>query len=294
MNKRYKICIIGAGTVGYATGEAFLARGREVYFVDKNKNIVNRLKDKKRIASTPEEVKELSWDVSFICVPTPNLSRKGIDLRYIQQVCKFLGQQIKKVQLYHVIAVKSSVVPGTTEKVIVPLLEKHSGKQVGKDFGVCVNPEYLRSNHALQDALNPWVIIAGFLDKPTEEIIRSVYKNFNCPFYAVSPKEAEMEKYVHNVFNATKIAFFNEMRAISKSVEINNIEEVLTLVSKSCEGIWNPMYGLRNFGPFGGKCLPKDVNTFLQFLKSRKIKTFIVNNILKENEFYKKFYNVRD
>lgn len=286
MNKKdYKIEIIGAGVVGLATGKAFIKKGQQVFFIDINKDLIKNLTLSGYKAYLPNKSPN-NADISIVCVSTPTNS-KGIDLKYIKEASKFIGLHLKNVNTYHLVVVKSTVIPGTTEKIVIPLIEKYSSKKVGKDFGVCVNPEYLRSITAEKDALNPRAIVIGAFDQRSNETLRKVYGDFTCPIHTVSLREAEIQKYIHNTFNANKIAFFNEMRLVCQFLEIKDPERIFSLVGLSSEGMTNSSYGLKDFGPFGGACLPKDTKAFLHFIKKTHIKPYITESILEQNDYYR-------
>ena len=179
--------------------------------------------------------------------------------------------------------------PGTTEEKLIPILERNSRGKVGQDFGVCTNPEYLREAQATEDFANPWIVVIGENDPRAGEILEDLYRPFGCSIRRVSIREAEYQKYAHNLFNATKISFFNEMRQVAERLGIDP-SRVFELVSHSAEGMWHPAYGTRDLGPFGGSCLPKDTQAFLAFAREKGTNmpllqaTIEVNRLLIEKE----------
>lgn len=278
------VCIIGPGIVGLATGRAFLDHGVDVSFLGGSPEKVKQLKEKGYKAYGRGELfsKGYDFDISMLTVPTPTQNGK-IDYTAIKSASSDLGKRMKKMKKYHLVVVKSTVPPGTTESVVIPLVEKYSGKKIGKDFGVCMNPEYLREATAYEDSVKPWVIVIGEYDKKSGDMLESLYLSFDSPLYRVTLKEAEMQKYVHNLFNATKISFFNEMRTIAAGIGAD-AERIFKLVAISTEGIWNPEYGLRNRGPYSGSCLPKDTQAFLHWAKGQGFQMELLESVIAVND----------
>lgn len=260
-----KIVIVGPGVVGQATGKAFIEKGFNVSFIGVAKSNVEKLRQEGYSAYYPEDFQNGSYqfDITFLTVPTPTHDGK-IDFSALQAASESLGKHLANNPKYHLIVVKSTVLPGTTEHLVIPIIEKYSRKKAGQDFGVCMNPEYLREKSAVEDALEPWVIVIGEYNRKSGDILDHLYQKFDGPIYRTSLKEAEMQKYIHNLFNAVKITFFNEMREIGSQVGVDT-EKIFKLVALSCEGIWNPKYGLKDKGPFSGSCLPKDTQAFLSW-----------------------------
>ncbi|MEK9169465.1 MAG: GDP-mannose dehydrogenase, partial [Patescibacteria group bacterium] len=155
----------------------------------------------------------------------------------------------------------STVLPGTTENIVIKEVEKMSGRKAGVDFGVCMNPEYLREKTAVEDSRKPWVTLIGELDKKSGDVLESIYKKFAKPIFHCSLMEAEMQKYIHNLYNAVKVTFYNEMRQIAKANGLD-AEKMFKINALTAEGMWNPVYGIRDFGPYSGHCLPKDTQAF--------------------------------
>lgn len=257
-----KVCIFGPGVVGYATGVALKEKGIEVGFVGRNEEKIKSLQKEGFVAYTFDSYadKAFDYDISFITIATPSVNGE-IQLEPVRSVAQYIGEKLAKRDEYHVVVVKSTVVPGTTRQIVIPLLEKYSGKKAGVDFGVCMNPEYLREVSAVEDSRKPWFIVLGQLDEKSGEALSQVFVDFDCPKDCCSLEEAEMQKYVHNLFNATKISFFNEMRQIAKSIGADP-DRMFKYTAISCEGIWNATYGLKDFGPYTGSCLPKDTTAF--------------------------------
>jgi len=287
-----RIAIIGSGVVGSATGKGLAQKGHEVIFVDVDMKTIEILCNSGFTAYTPDELKGEGVDAFFISVPTPTVGG-AIDLVHIRAAAKTVGERLKTESDYSIVVVRSTVVPGATEKDIIPILEGASGKKAGKDFGVCMNPEYLRyelqkDGGPLKDFVNPWIIIIGELDERSGAVLENIYKAFECPVYRMSIQEAEMEKYIHNIWNATKIAFFNEMREVCKKAGVD-AQKTFELVVESAEGSWNPRYGIRDLGPFSGPCLPKDAQAFLRWAEENlNMELPILRTIILTNEGLRK------
>ncbi len=181
---------------------------------------------------------------------------------------------------YPLIAIKSSVAPGTTEKVVVPLLEENSGKEAGVDFGVAVNPEFLSEGRAIEDFFNPDRIVIGEMDRRSGDILFQLYKGFNAPKLRVDLKTAEMIKYASNAFLATKISFISELGNICKRLGIDTY--------KVADGMGldpriSPHFLRAGIG-FGGSCLPKDVKAIVTQAKELGCQPVLLDSVLKVNE----------
>lgn len=283
-----KIAIIGSGIVGQATGKGFIAKGHNVIFCDINPETLAKLENQGYKVCPPNLLKqEKDVKAYFLPVSTPTIDGK-LKLDFLESAVANLGAgALKKNNDYCVVVVRSTVPPNTVEGLLIPLLEKYSGKKAGKDFGVCMNPEYLREDSNEEDFKNPWIIIIGELDTTSGEMLDEIYGPHDCPIAHISIKEAEAQKYIHNLFNACKISFFNEMRMICETVNVD-ADKVFDLVAKSAEASWNPKYGIRNFGPFGGSCLPKDTAAFLAWAKGELGKTLpLLSAVIRRNEITK-------
>lgn len=279
-----KICIIGSGVVGQATGKALHSRGLNVVFVDINPKVISTLKKEgyKALSFSKLSEKKYDFDATFLCVPTPTIDGKS-DLKIVEEVSKDLGKLLSKQSKYHLVVVRSTVIPGTTENLVLKTIEKYSGKKFGEDLGLCMNAEYLRAQNAIDDSLNPWIIVIGEFDIKSGSMLSEIYKDFDCPLYRIPVMEAEIQKYIHNIFNATKITFFNEMRTVCKQLKLNP-ENIFPLVAKSAEGMWNPNYGIADLGPFNGVCLPKDTQAFFAWASSLNLKMPLLKETIKTNE----------
>ena len=273
------ISIIGTGYVGLTTGVGFAVKRNEVSCVDIDEKKVGRINlgdspiyepllddylkrvlDQRRFkASTDLKSAVMNSEVSFISVGTPSGKDCKIDLKFIDQVSKDIGDVLKTKDSYHVIVVKSTVVPETTEKVVLKNLEERSGKKAGDDFGVCMNPEFLREGVAMEDFLNPDRVVIGSIDKKSGDVIEKLYENFKAPILRTNLKTAEMIKYAANSLLATKISFTNEVGNICKKIgiDVNEVMKGVGLDHRISDKFLNAGCG------YGGSCFPKDVEALI-------------------------------
>lgn len=263
--------IIGSGIVGRATGKGLIKRGiSNIVFVDTNPLVIDSLSREGYNVCTPENIgTEIDdVDISMFCLPTPfNQSLSKLDLKYINTslvwFAKALRNRVSKDR-YNLIVVRSTVAPGTTEKLLIPLIEMHSGMKIGTDFGLCMQPEFLRSLTSEQDFMNPRSIVIGQYDGQSGSILEELYKlaGFEVPIIRVDLSTAEFIKFTGNYFNATKISFANEIWALGKKLGVDS-NLSLKIAATVAEGFWNPLYGTYGGQPFGGRCLPKDIDCLL-------------------------------
>ncbi len=272
-----RISVIGTGYVGSVSAACFAELGHEVICVDIDRSKIDQINagvppifeeglsallkkhaGKNLSATSDYEFAVNNSDISFICVGTPSDSHGNIDLGIIRAASSSLGDSIGKKKDYQVVVVKSTVVPETTEKVVLPILEKHSGKHIG-EFGIAMNPEFLREGKAVYDFMHPDKIVVGSLDKRSGDIVASLYKGLKCEVTRTNPRTAEMIKYANNAFLATKISFANEIGNICKELGIDTYE-VMKAVGKDFR--IGPHF-LNSGAGFGGSCFPKDVKALI-------------------------------
>ncbi|MGZ4618444.1 MAG: 2-dehydropantoate 2-reductase N-terminal domain-containing protein [Frankiaceae bacterium] len=261
------IFIVGSGVVGTATGKAMLRLGSDVTFVDVDDRRLDALTAEGLNAVPPEEMDLTGATAVFVSVPTPSQDGGGVDLSFVDVACKSIGAALREVSPHDfpLVVFRSTMPPGTTRFRLIPQLEEVSGRRAGTDFGVCYNPEYLREDTAIEDFLAPRCVTIGCGDEESFERLRRIYRGFVLvPVVACDYEAAEFQKYVHNLYNAAKISFFNEMRLVAAKLGIDpDLPFAITAVT--AEGIWNPRYGTVDKGPYGGNCLPKDAAAWLSF-----------------------------
>jgi UDPglucose 6-dehydrogenase len=297
---------VGSGVVGSATGTVLSSHGFDVTFADTSPDVVRRLKGQGRQAVEISAVRSPDADVFMISVPTypydickDEAAAEEVDrtmsplqwcelgIDYMEKAADTVGKWLSASSKYQLVVVRSAVLPGTTEDLVIPTIEKQSGRKAGRDFGVCVNPEYLREKSSVQDIAEPWVTVIGALDKKSGDMLESLYEWTSVPLYTISVREAEMQKFVHNLFNATKISFFNEMRLFCEKIGVD-ANKIMPIVAKSAEGLWNPEYGTKDYGPFGGKCLPKDTLAFVEWAKRGGMHARMIEASIEVNKLYEK------
>jgi len=293
-----ELCVVGTGYVGLVTGVCFASKGHTVLCVDVDVERVEKINAgeppiyetglerllQKALdagllrATTSIEEAVSSSSCSFICVGTPSGLLGEIDLRYIEQVGRDIGESLPEE--YHVVVMKSTVVPGTTEYSLIPLLESRSGKRAGRDFGVAMNPEFLREGSAIEDFLHPDRIIIGGIDERSCETVARLYEGFAAPVMRTSPRTAEMIKYATNSFLATKISFINEIGNICKAlgIDVYEVAEGLGMDSRV-----SPSFLRAGIG-FGGSCFPKDVKAIVGKAKEVYYHPLLLNAALAVNE----------
>jgi len=287
-----KIGIIGLGYVGLITGVGFASLGNKVFGIDVDekkvekinkgespiyeKDLECKLKEIKEKFTATTKIEELrDCEIIFICVGTPSKEDGSIDLKYIKQAAEDLSKILDSCK---VIVVKSTVIPGTTESLI-PILENEK-KKVGRDFGLAMNPEFLREGSALKDFFEPDRIVVGSYDEKTKEILEELYKDFNCPKIFTNIKTAEMIKYASNAFLATKISFINEIGNICKKfgIDVYDVAEGMGYDKRIGREFLNAGIG------FGGSCFPKDVKALINIAKEVGEEPKLLEEVIKLNE----------
>ena len=257
-----KIGIIGAGVVGKASGIGLESKGHGVTFVDNDPSCLDELKASgHEVHSSISDVARSS-DIVMVSVQTPTVSGRT-DLHAVLAVGEDIGLGLTNSSGYKLVVVRSTVPPRTTRTQLIPVLEAVSRKKAGPDFGVCFNPEFLREHSALEDFLLPDRIVIGQFDQHSGNMLESLYDSFQKPVVRCTLEEAELAKYVANAFLATKISYFNEIHELCKDLGVD--PEVVSSVVALDKRIGR--YGTVGGKPFGGKCLPKDVEAFLTFAR---------------------------
>jgi UDPglucose 6-dehydrogenase len=291
------IIVVGAGIVGTSTGKGLVKKGYNVLFVDKNPDIIRNLEGEGYRACQPDDLSGFYTDAraSMFCVDTPLGERiennfGGLDLgntmSAVSTHAKWLGKNrqssINGEKYYHLIVIRSTVPPGTTRGLLLPLIERYSGLKVGEDLGLCMHPEFLRTVSAEEDYLNPRVTVIGQYDSKSGDFLENIYSKFQGEKIRVDLDMAEFMKFIHNCFNATKISFSNEMWQLGKCLGID-ANFALRLAAKTAEGLWNPNYGLIGGQPYGGHCLPKDTEGFEKFALRNSAITPLLSAVVRVN-----------
>src|SRR5215210_4509548 len=277
-----RMIIVGSGVVGQATGKGFTKKGHTVSYVDINPQTIEKLRGNGLNAMMAAEVDWNAVDVVLLAVSTPSVNDK-IVLDYIEAAALDVGRGLATTSNYVTVVVRSTVPPTTTEQRITPILERASGKQAGSDFGVAMNPEFLRQVRSEQDFARPWITVLGTTDRRTAEILDALFRPFGALIVHCTPSEAEMIKYVNNVYNAVKISYFNEVYAICERLGIDG-NLIGAAVARTAESMWHPLYGTRGGVPYGGACLPKDTVAFLQFVREHGMQHLMLEATIDVND----------
>lgn len=280
-----KIMVVGAGVVGGATGNGFIYHGHDVTFVDVNPETIKLLNDMGYKAICPDDVDLNEIDLVFVSV-TALTGEHGIDLSHLLAATRNLGEKLVAVNdSFPVIVYRCTMPPGTMRGVIAPLLEEISGKKAGTDFGVVYNPEFLRAATAAEDFLAPRAVVLASFDEQDKAhaMVHSVMLDFGASIHWMTLEQAELLKYVNNVGNAVKITFFNFMRLVAARLGIDP-EIVFALSTLTAEGLWNPAYGTRDHGAFGGVCLPKDTEALRHFAEELGIDASLLTAVQEINK----------
>ena len=306
-----KISIIGTGYVGLVTGACLsMNRNNRVVCLDKNNDYLKYILEKKKSPFYEKSLDEIikssfdsknfnvsfdmeksiaESDVTFIAVGTPS-NDNGIDLSQIKQACALIAKALRNKKKFHVIVVKSTVEPSTTEQVVKKTINKLTQN---KNIGYCMNPEFLRQGFAVNDFINPDRIIIGCDNEKTKVIMKKIYKNFNSKFFFTNIINAELSKYTSNIFLANSISFSNEISNIcekTKDSDVSVILETLGYDRRFSQKIGKKLvmpeilsYIKAGIG-FGGSCLPKDVLALKNFAKKKRIKTPLIDSIIEINK----------
>lgn len=297
-----RISVFGLGYVGCVTATCLATNGHSVVGVDVNPDKVRRIKAGKSPISEPglEELLATAvesghlcatvdahqavqeTDVSLICVGTPSNQNGCVNMQFIDKVCLEIGRSLAGKQTYHTVVVRSTVLPGTVLNRLVPILEQHSGRVAGVDFGVCMNPEFLREGSAIKDFYHPGYTVIGQLDSRSGENIECLYKELGAPIIRTAIPVAEMTKYVSNTFHALKITFANEIGTICKAEGIDG-QQVMELFCQDKQLNISQAYLKPGFA-FGGSCLPKDVRALAHLAKERDVDAPVLSSILPSNQ----------
>jgi len=295
------ISIFGLGYVGSVSAACFASMGHKVMGVDISHNKVEMLDSGRspivearmnqlvaeanracRLHATADPAAAvLGSDISFICVGTPSLRNGKLDLGHIEKVAREIGAALKRKNSHHLVVLRSTVLPGTTESVLAPILERESGKRGGADFAVCYNPEFMREGSAVADFLEPPYTILGSQNPIHLEPLRALYKNTPGKVFETSITVAEMVKYLSNAFHAVKVAFANEVGTLCKHLAVD-AEAVTEIFTSDSRLNISPAYLSPGFA-FGGSCLPKDVRALTYRAKELDLRLPLLESLLPSN-----------
>ena len=296
------VSVFGLGYVGSVSAASFAADGHTVVGVDVNPDKVNSLNEGRspivekgldeiirdnaangRLrATTSTHDAVASTDLSLICVGTPSRRNGSLDLTYLERVAEQIGEALRDKESYHVVVVRSTVLPGTTHEVVIPALERTSGKKYGSGLGVAVNPEFLREGTAIDDFRHPPLTLVGHNYKSDAEPTQALYANVDAPVVATTIRTAEMIKYASNTWHALKVTFANEVGNLCKRLKIDS-HEVMDIFCRD-EKLNLSSYYMKPGFAFGGSCLPKDVRAMQYRAKEVDLEMPVIQSILASNQ----------
>jgi GDP-mannose 6-dehydrogenase len=296
-----KLSMFGLGYVGCVAAACLAEAGHDVTGVDVNPTKVEIINSGKspiiedgigeliakvvasgRLSATTDSARAIrESDISLVCVGTPSNQNGSLHLRHVEQVCSEIGAALKHKEERHIIVIRSTMLPGTVENTVVPVLEEKSGKKAVRDFGICINPEFLREGSSLKDYHAPPFTLIGADDEVTTSAVRNLYADIKAPVFVTSLKTAEMVKYVCNCFHALKVTFANEVGNICKALQIDS-HEVMQVFCQDTKLNLSPYYLKPGFA-FGGSCLPKDLRAINYKAKELDVEVPVLSAILPSN-----------
>jgi GDP-mannose 6-dehydrogenase len=298
------VSLFGLGYVGCVSAACLASRGHRVVGVDVNPDKMESLRQG-RSPVVEDEIGDLTaavvatgnlvviadaraavldTDISLICVGTPSTSGGALSTRYLEEVTSEIGAALGEKDRWHVVVYRSTMVPGTCEELLIPLLERASGKRAGIDFGVCVNPEFLREGTSVRDFLDPPKTVVGGTDSRSRDAVMGLYEGLPGPHFQVPVRVAEMTKYVDNSFHALKIGFANEIGALCAALGLDS-HAVMDIFLADTKLNISQAY-LRPGFAFGGSCLPKDLRALTHTARRNDVDIPLLANLLVSNEVH--------
>ncbi len=236
-----------------------------------------------RISATTSVAEAIQQsEISFVSVPTPSLANGALNVDYIKDVCIQIGEVIKEQGKHHTVVIRSTVLPGTVKETVLPLLERTTGMRAGIDFGLAVNPEFLRESSAIDDFNNPSMTVVGCLDDVSAGQLKKLYRHLNAPLFIQTIEVAEMVKYTCNAWHAVKVAFSNEIGAIAKASGVDGREVMDVFCADTKLNISS--YYMRPGFAFGGSCLPKDVRALTYRASQLDVKHPLLASVMESNQ----------
>jgi len=297
-----RISVFGLGYVGTVCSACLAKEGHRVIAVDINTQKVDIVrggrspiieKDLEQLiaegvesgaltATTDSRQAVLESDLSFICVGSPSHGNGSLDTSYLERVSGDIGAALRRKDRYHVVVVRSTVLPGTVGNTVIPILERTSHKKAGVEFGVAMNPEFMRESDSVYDFYNPPKTVIGALHAPDADAIAELFEGVSAPLIRTSIEIAEMVKYVDNAFHALKVVFANEIGSICDALRID-AHIVMSIFCMDTKLNISPCYLKPGFA-FGGSCLPKDIRALTYKAKRLDVNTPVLNAILPSNQ----------
>jgi|1185.fasta_scaffold00375_3 GDP-mannose 6-dehydrogenase len=285
------VSVFGLGYVGCVSAACLAKEGHDVIGVDVSETkvdminagrativengiaeLVREMVDEGRLRATTDAREALAnSSISLVCVGTPSRANGSIDLRYLERACVEIGEGLRAKSEHHTVVIRSTVVPGTLEQLVIPALERASGRQAGVNLGVCLNPEFLREGTSIADFYNPPFTLIGSSDPCAAEALGALYAGVAAPVHVTEPGVAEMMKYTCNSFHGVKVAFANEIGNVCKALGVDS-HEVMRLFCLDTKLNISSAY-LRPGFAFGGSCLPKDLRAITHRARQLDVET---------------------
>jgi GDP-mannose 6-dehydrogenase len=296
------ISIFGLGYVGSVAAACLARDGHHVIGVDSDRVKVNLINEGEspivepglrelvaagrnggRLEATCDPAYAVhQTSLTFISVGTPSADDGSLNLEYVKRACEQIGHALSGKSDFHVVVARSTMLPGTVRSLVIPTLERGSGKRAGTDFGVCVNPEFLREGSAIYDFDNPPKTVIGATDERSAKIVSRIYSHLNAPLLVTPVEVAEAVKYTDNAWHAVKVVFANEIGAICEQAGVDG-QAVMDVFCKDQKLNISPEY-LRPGMAFGGSCLPKDVRALGHFARTLQVETPMLASVLPAND----------
>lgn len=295
------ISVLGLGYVGCVSAACLAREGHSVVGVDLNPEkafligsgkspvvepgleeiIAAEVRSGRLRVSYDSEEAVLKSEATLVCVGTPSNGNGSLKMQYVENVCREIGLALAHKNDFHVVVIRSTVLPGMVEERLIPMIERHSGKRAGTDYGVCVNPEFLREGSAVKDYVRPGMVVIGEQDTRSGDLVELLYKTIDAPVVRVSLRSAEMLKYVSNAFHAVKVVFANEVGRLCRAQGIDG-QEVMDLFARDQRLNVSAAY-LRPGFAFGGSCLPKDLRALLYRAKELDVECALLSSVIPSN-----------
>jgi GDP-mannose 6-dehydrogenase len=297
-----KVSVFGLGYVGCVSAACLAARGHQVIGVDVSPvkvDLVSRgqapvieerigeltaevVRDGALRATTDTAEAIATTDISLVCVGTPSAANGSLSTVYLERVCEQIGGALAAKPTRHTVVFRSTMLPGTCLSLLVPILEKSSGKTAGVDFGVAVNPEFLREGSSIKDFFDPPKTVIGETDALTGDAVASLYEGLPGEVFRVPIPVAEMIKYADNSYHAVKIAFANEIGSVCRALGVDSTEVIDVFLADRKLNV-SPAY-LRPGFAFGGSCLPKDLRGLVYAAGRADVSVPLLSHVLVSNE----------
>jgi GDP-mannose 6-dehydrogenase len=299
-----KIAVFGLGYVGVVSAACLVRDGHEVLGVDPNAAKVSFLRQGKspivepgldeliaaataggQLAAGSDPAAAVArCDVLMVCVGTPGQPNGSLDLSYVRRVVQQIGEQLAGAAAYKVVVIRSTLLPGSMQSVVIPTLEESARRKAGQDFGVCINPEFLREGSAIYDYDHPPKTVIGASDERAAAIVRELYSTLNAPLLQTDLRTAEMIKYIDNSWHALKVTFANEVGRLCKAMGIDG-RLAMRMFCQDTKLNISTTY-LRPGFAFGGSCLPKDVRALTYQGRLLDVDTPVLSSILASNQLH--------